>query len=49
MPSWIFWVIFLLVGAGAVAAAKWLDDRERRRAPRASDPPRSSTAPHDRT
>lgn len=47
MPSWIFWVIFLLVGAGAVAAAKWLDDGERRRAPKASDTARS--APSDRT
>lgn len=42
MPSWPFWVLFLLVGGIAVVMAKRLDDAERRRWRE-----RTSSMPHD--
>jgi hypothetical protein len=30
MPSWLFWALFFATGIGALAAARWLDNRERR-------------------
>ncbi len=51
MPTWVHWVLFLVVGAIAVVLAKWLDDAEGRRYPGAarpsSLPPEAPGAPRE--